>query len=230
MRASRDAGTRSLVVIEQPSLSGLLGNAENPAHTQWQKDSSNFKGKYDYGEACLRFVSQSVHEMLARLREKDDQGDPWLLADVFFLDDPEGDLDDSDAPKPGGKEKKTSEDPKPIPPVTNPKFYRIQSAKGGFSILPGSAVPASWPQHLSVSLAYDVRKGNPFGKYVEDDFRVLQGAVRVEGKEQGIRIIKAEGNSLDLEVRDPSFVLTMTGFDTRRDLIVRVREEVAGND
>jgi len=62
VHASRDGGIRSLVVVEDKPLSTLLGDAENPAHTQWQRDSSNFRGKYDYDVACLRFVVQSVHE------------------------------------------------------------------------------------------------------------------------------------------------------------------------
>jgi hypothetical protein len=149
---------------------------------------------------------------------------------TFFLEGQEGEPEKSDSPKADGASKKKSEEPPPPPPPTNPKFYRIQSARGGFSILPGSVAPAVWPQRLTVSMAYDVRKGNPFGKYVEDDFRVLQGPIRVEGKEQGIRILRAEANALDLEVREPNFGFTMTGFDTRRDLIVRVREEVLSND
>jgi len=75
-----------------------------------------------------------------------------------------------------------------------------------------------------------VRKGNPFGKYGEDDFRLLQPPVRVEGKEQGLKLVKAERNLLEIELRDATFALTLTGFDTRRDLIVRVQEEAKNDD
>ncbi len=49
IRASRTRKVRALVVVEDEALATLLGDSENPAHTQWQKDSSNYKGKYIYG-------------------------------------------------------------------------------------------------------------------------------------------------------------------------------------
>ncbi|MCB1105989.1 MAG: hypothetical protein KDK74_14760 [Cephaloticoccus sp.] len=234
VRAPRDAGVRAVVVIDDhcsssgedekrpPSLSALLGDAENPAHTQWQRDSSNFRGKYDYGDACLSFVIQSAHKILGRLHAKDEQGDPWLLADVFYLEDPEGDPDPS-GDRIKGKEK--PDVPKPeSPPPPKPKFYRVQSARGGFTLQPGAVPPAKVPVTLRVEVAYDVRKGNPFKKYAVDDFRLLQGTVRIEGREQGIKLVRVEKNEMELEVRDALFGLTVTGFDTKRDLIVNVRE------
>src|SRR5690606_28692898 len=62
VRAPRDPGVRCLVLIEDKPISALLGDAENPAHTQWQRDSSNFRGKYDYDAHCLRYVVRSAHE------------------------------------------------------------------------------------------------------------------------------------------------------------------------
>ena len=230
VRAPRDAGVRSLVIADDKPLSSLLGDAENPAHTQWQRESSNFRGKYDYGEACLRFVVQSAHEILARLRVRDEQGDPWLLADVFYLDDPAGEPDGSGKKQPEGQKKKEIDVPPPPPPPAKPKFYRVQPARSGFSLLPGTVVPPSLPLRLVLEIAYDVRKGNPFHKYAEDDFRLLQGPVRVEGKELGLKLVKTERNTLCIEIRDAAFAFTLTGFDTKRDLIVDVREEAMNND
>lgn len=240
VRAPRDAGMRAVVIVddhrlpsgeeeERPSsLSALLGDAENPAHTQWQRDSSNFRGKYDYGDACLSFVIQSAHKILERLRAKDEQGDPWLLADVFFLEDPEGE------PDPGGdrvKGKGKPDVPKPDPlPPPKPKFYRVQSARGGFTLQPGTVPPPRVPVTLKVEVAYDVRKGNPFAKYAVDDFRLLHGPVRVEGREQGLKLVRVERNEMEIEVRDAAFGLTLTGFDTKRDLIVNVREAPTNDD
>jgi len=54
---SRARGIRSLVVVHDRPLATLLGDSENPAHTQWQKDGSNFKGKYKYGPSYIEFVT-----------------------------------------------------------------------------------------------------------------------------------------------------------------------------
>lgn len=240
VRAPRDAGVRAVVIVddhrspsgeeeERPSsLSAMLGDAENPAHTQWQRDSSNFRGKYDYGEACLSFVIQSAHKILERLRAKDEQGDPWLLADVFYLEDPEGESDPG-GNRVKGKEKPDVPKPDPLPPP-KPKFYRVQSARGGFTLQPGTVPPPKVPVTLKVEVAYDVRKGNPFKKYAVDDFRLLQGPVRVEGREQGLKLVRVEASEMEIEVREAIFGLTLTGFDTKRDLIVNVREAATNDD
>ena len=54
--------------------------------------------------------------------------------------------------------------------------------------------------------------------------------MRIDGKEAGLRLVRAEGNILEVEIREPAFSFAMTGFDTRRDLIVRAREEAKIDD
>lgn len=229
VRSPRDAGVRSIILVDDKPLSTMLGDAENPAHTQWQADSSNFRGKYDYDTACLRFIVRSVHEILSRLTSEDQKGDPWLLSDVFYLKDAAGDVEGMDTRKASHNDTdRTKPRIDDIPP-SNPKFYRIQSSRGGFSLTLGSVPPASLPRQLLIRLAYDVRKGNPFTKYAEDDFRVLAAPIRVEGKEQGLKLMKADRNELLVEIRSNLFGVALTGFDTRRDLIVNV-QEVSNDD
>jgi hypothetical protein len=64
VRAPRTRGVRSLVMAEDEPIAAFLGNSENPAHTQWQKDGDNFRGKYVSGTADLQFVIRTVHELL----------------------------------------------------------------------------------------------------------------------------------------------------------------------
>lgn len=85
VRATRSRGIRSLVIIEDGALATLLGDSENPAHTQWQKDSSNFKNKYPYGKNYIEFVTKSVAQIVNMLSAQDEQKDPYLLADIFAL-------------------------------------------------------------------------------------------------------------------------------------------------
>ena len=51
VRSPAMSGNRSLVVADDPPLAGLLGDAEGVNHTQWQKDSPKFHGRYVYGPA-----------------------------------------------------------------------------------------------------------------------------------------------------------------------------------
>ena len=46
---------RTLVILGM-----LLGDAENPAHTEWQSKGENFRGKYTFGASVLDFVTRVV--------------------------------------------------------------------------------------------------------------------------------------------------------------------------
>ena len=56
-----------MVVIDEGELTTLIGDAENPAHTEWQKDSSKFRNKYKHGAKTLDFVKASLREIIRRL-------------------------------------------------------------------------------------------------------------------------------------------------------------------
>jgi hypothetical protein len=59
VRAPCARGIRSFVVADAGALGTLLGDAENPAHTEWQSQGENFRGKYIYGPAFLDFVTKA---------------------------------------------------------------------------------------------------------------------------------------------------------------------------
>jgi len=85
VRSPLMSGTRSLVVADDPPLAGLLGDAEGVNHTQWQKDSAKFHGRYVHGPYTIKFVSRSVFEIMQRLHAAETKGDPNLLLDIFYL-------------------------------------------------------------------------------------------------------------------------------------------------
>ena len=76
---------RALVVVEDSPLATLLGDSENPAHTQWQRESSHFKNKYTYGPSYIEFVIGSVAAIVRAIVETEQEIDPTLLTDFFPL-------------------------------------------------------------------------------------------------------------------------------------------------
>lgn len=223
IRASRSPGVRSLVIVEDKPLATLLGDSENPAHTQWQKDSSNFKNKYESGKDYIEFVTKIVSNIVNALGAQEEQKDPYLFADIFSLplDAIEGDDDGlfntpqpKDGKKSGGK-----------PPKINPKKkpFQISKIKGGFKVTP-SDLKIEPQTQLRVLVAYDLRKGNPLDKYRPSDFELGKPPIKYKDSQRGINIIKVEENQILLEVTDSDFQLTVNGFDDRRDLVVKVDE------
>lgn len=223
IHAPRAPGVRSVVVVEDKPLATLLGDSENPAHTQWQKDSSNFKNKYAYGKNYIEFVTKSVFNIVSALSAKENEKDPYLFADIFSLpvDTLDGNSHGSvttskprDGNKTGGKPGKINSKPKP---------YQITKIKGGFKIIP-SDVTIAPETRLRVLVAYDMRKGNPLKNYSSTDFEVGKSTIKYKNMQRGITIIKAEQNEILLDVTNADFQLVVSGFDENRDLIVDVDE------
>jgi len=223
IRALRSPGVRSLVVVEDKPLATLLGDSENPAHTQWQKDSSNFRNKYANGKNYIEFVTRIVANIVSALGAQEKQKDPYLFADIFSL--PLEAIDDQtksafEMPQPkDGKGSST----RPLRIKTQEKPFQISKTHGGFKIVPGTS-EIEPPVQLRVLTAYDLRKGNPLSKYHPSDFRLDNPPINYKGSLKGILILKAENNQLLLQVTEPDFQLVVKGFDERRDLFVKVEE------
>lgn len=228
VRSPSLSGIRSLVVVDDVPLAGLLGDAEGVNHTQWQKDSPKFHNKYVYGAETIRFVSRSVYEIVQRLHAGETKGDPNLLLDIFYLPTDDGPEEKRKKPDPGNPDVIT---PPPIQlPPPKPKRFVLDSIKGGFTIKPGQAEFESLPAKIRIEAGYAVRRGNALKKWASDDFVFIRSPLRLDPKPVGIAVTKESENLLELEVRKPEFLFGISGFDTKRDLIVRAVEVKANNE
>jgi hypothetical protein len=64
-----------------------------------------------------------------------------------------------------------------------------------------------------------VRSGNPFKKYTLLDFDVSREPIQL--KIEGADLMLCKENTIQIEVIRSDFRVTLTGFDTRRDLRVK---------
>ncbi len=83
VKAPSTRSVRSLVIIEDGSLAKLLGDSENPAHTEWQK--ANIKDKYINGPSYITFVANIVSNLVSALSVEENTIDENLLTDIFSL-------------------------------------------------------------------------------------------------------------------------------------------------
>jgi len=227
IRAPRVRGIRSFVIAEAGPLGMLLGDAENPAHTEWQSKGENFRGKYTYGPLFLDFVTKAVSNFVHTLTSQDQEEDKTLLLDIFSLpaDKSEAEAKQSEKKKKKGKESEDELDPQ----EPKKKRFRVQKSQGGFVITRGDAGTQP-PAQLTVVVAYDVRRGNPLRKYNPADFRLNHSPIRLEPAPQGLKVVAKEGNRMVVEILNPDFRLTVAGFDEKRDLFVNVRMEEGADD
>lgn len=219
----RQRGMRVLVPAYDPPLSRFLGDAENPAHTEWQERSPKFRGRYERGPSCLRFVKNSSREIVRILSRPPQGRDKTLLSDFFYLETPSPAK--SDGPQPGGKENAettvTKESPEtPVLTIPGDRYLQMKRIKGGFRIFPHPDA-GRLPKVVTLEMAYDVRRGNPFKKYRAFDFELNRPPIRLKGK--GLTVTLKESNKLQIILEKKDFMLLVTGFDSHRDLRIKVR-------
>ncbi len=226
VRCPQMSGNRSLVVIDDPPLAGLLGDAEGVNHTQWQKDSEKFHNRYIYGADTIKFVTRSVYEIMQRLHAAETKGDPTLLLHIFYLPKDEGPTERTKKPK----DEKIGPvvEPPPPPPPPRPRPFTLDAVKGGFALKPGTAPLNSLPLRVRIKAGYAVRRGDAIKRWAPDDFAFIRQPLRQE-QINGVVITRVDGNSLELEIRKPDFQFGVSGFDTKRDLVVRAIE-LKGDD
>jgi hypothetical protein len=229
VRPPRSRGVRSLVVVAEGPLATLLGDSENPAHTQWQSSSAKFKGRYSYGPSYIRFVVRSVAEIVNIASDNERDEDRNVLVDLFSLpveveEAPRVQVETPEPKLPDIRPDVTPPSPTPLPP--SPSRYRVRQVDGGFTVSRGDR-NEDRPKFLDIRVAYDRRTGNPFRKYSELDFRLNQAPIAMSPDPTGIELVKVGGNRLVARVMTDDFLITVRGFDARRDVIVdvRVREE-----
>jgi hypothetical protein len=206
---------RSIVVAEDRPIATFLGDAENPAHTRWLKDGTNFKGRYVNDAATLRYVTTSVEQIATLIELIDRKVDRKLLASFFSVV-----LPPTEEEARARKKKPVVTTPLPPLPPPKPARYHMQRVAGGFSITPGAS-GTSRPSQLVVRLGYTTRSGNPIRQWQAFDFDVADGRISIDA--QGVSIVSREGNRITAQVTSDDFRLRVTGFDTKRDLTVDVK-------
>ena len=215
----RHKGMRAIVSVTDPVLSGFLGDAENPAHTEWERNSKKFKRKYRLGPSTLDFIKSSPREIVKILTRPRKGRDVNLLRHLFALPTTEPGAG-TRGDQPGSGEEEGPRSPAvPYAGGGTTATIQIQKIKGGFALTP-RADNGRVPPIVTIRMAYEVRSGNPFKQYTRLDFDLSAPPLKVQTR--GARLVMAQLNLIQLWVRNTDFRITVTGFDPHRDLRVRV--------
>jgi len=210
----------AIVTVEDPPLTEFLGDAENPAHTEWHEESSHFRGKYVNGAATLRFIRNAVSDLCQLLQEAVDTGDAELLLDVFSVGS------SADRPSwpvsfPATSSRDQSDDVRERLSALKsrprkPPAFRLSRRDGGFRIAGRSR---SWSHTIEVAVAYDRRGGSPLRHYVPADFQLGKSPIHIEVVGAAIEI--PEPNRIIVLPGAAEFEVTVDGFDLNRDLFLQ---------
>lgn len=222
VRGRTTNGVASLVLITDKPLATLLGDSENPAHTQWQKDCSHYRNKYDAGVSNISFVADSVAEILRLISESDLDEDPSILIDLFSIPvKPESESIKTKSKKKKKDQPEDSSEDDPVPPPPKPKKFRISKTRGGFYVTKGD-FDSEQPEFIQIEVAYDDRSTNPLKNWYKTDFDMKDLSVTSPPElSKNVKLLTKSGNQLLIKVLAPDFRVDVAGFDDRRNLYVR---------
>ncbi|HMO61070.1 MAG TPA: hypothetical protein PKC39_02060 [Ferruginibacter sp.] len=223
--SSLDKGlVRGVVIIHDTDLARMLGDSENPAHTEWQPDSRNFKGKYVDGKEALVFVKATLKKLYDQLQRPIEGIQKDLLIDYFSIPV------ETEKPEEKKPKDKTGHDDKGEDDTDEPEIPGVKGKKRPvlvekiFSGLKIAKNPDAneLPESIRLKLGYDVPRGNPIKSYQELDFDVAKSPISIEST--GVYFTKREKNELEFEIEDKShFEIKLTGFDEKRDLFLKLQ-------
>ena len=212
---------RALVRVEDDVLVTFLGDAEGPAHNDWTPNREHFRNKgYKFGRAIIDFVLSAPKQIITLIREDEETEDDLAAASYFPRLDEEGKKDLKTDEDDGTMEPDSTDEPKP-PPRPDPSPFDVSKSPDGFSVTLNER--GHDVSMLTVDMAYDRRRGDPFKKWALTDFDLTSEDSGLTVELAGA-VGEAAPNQLRLRISEPSeFTAKVTGFDSRRDLIVRVR-------
>ncbi|MCC6609492.1 MAG: hypothetical protein IT515_07430 [Burkholderiales bacterium] len=219
VRSPVQAGVRALVNVRERALSGLLGDSENPAHTEWQERSPRFKERYRHGPFTLRYVKGAPREIVRILTRPAAGRDLTLLRHLFALDVPtEAAMIERDARRAERAGFDGSGLAREVETVGKDRQFLLQKLAGGFRLC-GAGEAGAVPRFAAVQAAYEVRRGNPFALYQPLDFDLAGPGFALEAS--GAEVLRRAGNTIVLRIDAPGFALAVRGFDPRRDVRVK---------
>ena len=207
--------TFAALLAKDLPIASFLGDAENPAHTQWSVTAEKLRDNWKAGSSRLGEVRKSLRELYKVLAQLEERKEPDALIDFFSIEDT----------APGKKASPKVVVKPPMPPIPpSEKTYRIAQRAGGFAVKAASGLKNEpLPMLLKVQVAYDVLKGNPLKRFDPLDFRVDAAPISV--KANGATCNYPFPNRLDIEVTSADFSVEVEGFDQNRDLFIDARKD-----
>jgi hypothetical protein len=202
---------RAMVMAEDPPIAAFLGDAENPAHTDWKENTEGFRDKYQNAPRTLRFIKRSLTGIVSILDEPPREIQEDFLREIFNVAITQDTHEEGDITK------------KPKMPLIISKAPRLQIAQtqGGFRVFISPENRDSLPIRATIIAGYDARRGNPFAQYEPHDFDFAKLKVNVKGG----KIIVRQRNVITVEIASHKFDLRVAGFDLHRDIVVKATEQ-----
>lgn len=201
------------MVAAHDGVTAFLGDAENPAHTNWIGSAEKLAERWQAPADTIKRIRYALSGLYAIVGEKVEREDPNALLDLFSI---------VDAARGSRGVKKRSEKPK-VKIEPREKAISIKPRRGGFEIVAGpGAAKWKYPKSIRVRIAYDTMVGNPFAAHSKYDFDLTKSS-DISFEALHGTIIADNPCTVLVSVTGPDFSVIGSGFDTNRDIVVDAR-------
>jgi len=217
---------RGIVVVKEPSLSAMLGDAEDPSHKDWKEKQEKLKNNYDRGVTSVRFVKNALVQITNHLTYSSAIPDKDLIAEIkgftFSVIDPiKPKKERKRRIKKGKDDGDATDDGEVVVPPPSSKKYIINKTFDGFNIKNSEDFDGE-EFEIMIRCAYSTPEGDPFKNYEKYDF-IMGSTVFIEGEGAIVENEKEHTNLIRIRVTDKIFKVSVNGFDTNRDLEIKAR-------
>lgn len=216
----RAPGSYVALLAQDDPLVEFLGDAEGPAHVDWNANATLVNERWKNAGARLSEVRAAPRKLVELLAPALAEEDPDALIDELSI---ESEL--RAARLPSEKTRKPKEGKGKVPeglPAAKPK-WRLQKRQGGFALSSGPGLEeADLPIRLRVRAAFDVPAGDPFKRHHSLDFD-LDGGPGVSITPEGATVVAEDAKTVIVTAEAAPFRVNFEGFDARRDLVVEAR-------
>ncbi len=201
-----------MMVAEDETIVSFLGDAETPAHTDWEEKNEEFKKNYNKAEDILKFIKKSMKTLVSILDEPPKHKSK-IWEDLFSI---------PLAEKGKNRSQKKS---KEIGPIEREPIFKLEpiTEEGGFKLtLRENLEDISFPFFALVKIAYHRKRGRHFDELSCYDFTI--GELPKEIKEGEIVEMDEKERFIKVKINSKEFNLKIWGFDKKRDLYVVVEK------
>ena len=219
----------ALTFIRELNLSSLLAAAEEPTHRTWNSKRPKVVGRYKEPDKALNAVRNAALRLVEFLTPPGKRDDTALS--IYFAD--------PSAPptkRKGGAgstpDTPTAEPDIDLPPIPPPRAKPIDFVplSDGFRIKsnPPEMILKSLPLLCEIDVAYATTFGDPFTQWDAAEFW-LNDDKAFPVVSSGVTELVRDGNQISFYMTQPVSEIKVTGFDTNRQLEVRINYRESNN-
>jgi hypothetical protein len=208
-----------IVVVETGPFAELLGSAENPSHSKFERTDA-IRQRYRRGAMrTIGFVTGAPHAIVRILDRKDEDSVASLFGNIFWR------VPNVQPPRPRRRRRSTvykgeTDEPTVIVEPRVSSFF-LRQQRDGFQIT-DNPERVREIESITIKAGFEGSRGDPIKRHSKFDFDFLNhAATDLIVKGVGCEPEYVGHNEIRLQDIERNFTFQVHGFDTKRDLTVR---------